>query len=247
MSGGLRIGTVPYLNALPFVSALSAMNVASVHPSSLAPMLRRDEVNIALVPVFEYLARPDLYAVLDGWCIGSCGEVLSVFVAHHRPMPEVKTVWLDTASLTSVNLFRVLAARHWKIQPEYVADAETSDAEVWIGDQALRFITDHPEVTRSDLGKMWMDFTGLPFVFAVWAVRKDALHLKDELEHLRALLAEGVGNRLRLASTPQEREYLGNKISYELDDEKKRGLARFRKELEEVRLIAPSPAPIKFV
>src|SRR6186713_567989 len=103
-----RVGSVPYLNAVPLTRGLED-EVLLVPPAKLAEMLRRDELDAALVSVTEVLLN-DRYDILDGVAIASLGEVKSVFLAHRRPIDDVKVVFCDPASLTSINLLRVLLA-----------------------------------------------------------------------------------------------------------------------------------------
>src|SRR2546425_5433398 len=103
-----RVGSVGYLNAVPLTRGLED-EVIFATPAKLAELLRRDELDAALVSVVEVLFQ-DRYDVLDGIAIASLGEVKSVLLAHRRPLAEVKEVYCDTASLTSVNLLRVLLA-----------------------------------------------------------------------------------------------------------------------------------------
>src|SRR5438552_2011318 len=173
-----RVGSVPYLNAVPLTRGLEDQ-VIFVTPSKLAEMLQRDELDAALVSVTEVLFN-DRYDVLDGIAVASLGEVKSVFLAHRRPLAEVKEVYCDTASLTSVNLLRVLLAEQG-LRPEFkpLASYELAaipDFTLLIGDPALNFLfAPHPHEIW-DLGAAWFELTGLPFVYAVWALRRGLDH-----------------------------------------------------------------------
>ncbi len=115
-----RVGSVPYLNAAPLTRGIESELIFAT-PAKLAEMLRREEVDAALVSVTEVLLH-DAYDILDGISIASLGEVYSVFLAHKKPLAEVREVFCDPASLTSVNLLKVLLAErglrpascHWK-------------------------------------------------------------------------------------------------------------------------------------
>src|SRR6266550_7916547 len=111
-----RVGSVPYLNAVPLTRGLEEQ-IIFVAPSKLAEMLQRDELDAALVSVTEVLFN-DRYDILDGIAVASLGEVKSVFLAHRRPIEEVKEVYCDAASLTSVELLRVLLAERG-LRPEF--------------------------------------------------------------------------------------------------------------------------------
>src|SRR5947209_7481011 len=134
-----RVGSVPYLNAVPLTRGLEEQ-VSFATPSELAEMLRRDELDAALVRVTEVLFN-DRYDVLDGIAVASLGEVKSVLLAHRRPIEEVTEVFCDPASLTSVQLLRVLLGERG-LKPEFkpLANydfAALPDFALLIGDPAL--------------------------------------------------------------------------------------------------------------
>ena len=116
-----RIGSVKYLNAVPLTRGIEG-EIVFATPAQLAEMLRRDELDAALVSITEVLLN-DRYDILDGIAIASLGEVYSVLLAHRKPLAEAEEIFCDTASLTSVNLLKVLLAEkkllpgscRWKI------------------------------------------------------------------------------------------------------------------------------------
>ncbi len=229
-----RIGSVPYLNSLPLTCGLeSAARFAP--PSQLAALLRSGDLDAALVSVTEVLFS-DCYDVLDGVAIGAAGSVRSVIVAHRIPLNAVRLIHCDPASLTSVNLLRVLLAEHRlpaRLAP--LADyrlAGDLDAVLLIGDRALDFSLTHHPHSVWDLGEAWWALTGLPFVFAVWALRRGAHSVADRL-WLREAKERGLVDLDRLiaawpAYTPEFRKrYLTENVRFELGDEEKRGLERF--------------------
>ena len=169
-----RVGSVDSLNAVPLTRGLED-EIKYAWPSQLAEMLRRDELDAALVSIVEVLFT-DRYDVLDGIAIASLGEVRSVFLAHRKPLEEVREVFCDPASLTSVSLLKVLLAERglkaeFKPLSSY-EDAPKLDAVLLIGDRALDFsFAGHPH-TLWDLGAAWSELTNLPFVYAVWALRR---------------------------------------------------------------------------
>src|SRR5215468_9815131 len=111
-----RVGSVAYLNAVPLTRGLED-EVIMATPSKLAEMLRRDELDAGLVSVVEVLFN-DRYDILDGIAIASLGEVKSVLLAHRRPLEQADTIFCDPASLTSIELARVLLAERG-IKPEF--------------------------------------------------------------------------------------------------------------------------------
>src|SRR5437016_12781782 len=169
-----RVGSVRYLNAVPLTRGLEEQ-VSFTVPSRLAEKLRRDELDAALVSVTEVLFN-DHYDVLDGIAVASLGEVQSVLLAHRRPLEEVTEVFCDTASLASVELLRVLLAERG-LKPEFkpLASYEFStlpDFALLIGDRALDFLRASREHQIWDLGAALYELTRLPFVYAVWALRR---------------------------------------------------------------------------
>ena len=231
---GFRVGSVPYLNAVPLTRGLEDQ-VEFVPPSQLALKLRAGELDAALVSVTEVLFN-DLYDILDGIAVASLGEVKSVFLAHRVPLEEVREIYCDTASLTSYNLLRVLLGERG-LRPEYkpLPDYEQSaslDAVLLIGDPAIEFLRGNPKHEIMDLGAAWFELTRLPFVYAVWALRRGI-----ENRALRQVLRETMNFGLdTLDSIIRDRpefdyafrkDYLGWHIHYHLASDERRGLALF--------------------
>src|SRR5438477_12016359 len=229
-----RVGSVPYLNAVPLTRGLEEQ-IIFVTPSKLAEMLQRDELDAALVSVTEVLFN-DRYDILDGIAVASLGEVKSVFLAHRRPIEEVKQVFCDTASLTSVNLLRVLLGERglrpeFKPLPSY-GFASLPDFTLLIGDPALDFLFSSRQHEIWDLGAAWYDLTGLPFVYAVWALRRgsDNTRLRRQLREAKSF---GLDTLDSIISSRAEydydfrKDYLGWHIHYHLGSDEKRGLAKF--------------------
>ena len=234
---------MPYLNAAPLTRDLGVELVLAT-PAKLAEMLRRDELDAALVSLTEVLLN-DRYDILDGVAIASLGEVFSVFLAHKKPLAEVTEVFCDTASLTSVNLLKVLLAERG-LKPQftplenYEAAAE-KDFVLLIGDRAIEFQRAHPPSPGSgatstheifDLGTAWLELTRLPFVFAVWALRRGVEN--RELRHeLKAAKNFGIETLDYLIETREEfdkdfrRDYFEWHIHYHLAEDEKRGIAKF--------------------
>lgn len=229
-----RVGSVPFLNAAPLVRGIEDEIILAT-PSKLAEMLQKDELDAGLVSITEVLFH-DRYDVLDSMAIASLGEVQSVFLAHRRPVEEIKEVFCDTASLTSVNLLRVLLAERglkpeFKPLPDYQS-AKDRDYVLLIGDAALDFLRAPHDHEIMDLGAAWLELTQLPFVYAVWALRRSV-----ENKQLRRQLREARDFGLdTLDSIIQNRteydyefrkDYLGWHIHYHLGTDEKRGLAKF--------------------
>ncbi|HEY0550571.1 MAG TPA: menaquinone biosynthesis protein [Verrucomicrobiae bacterium] len=238
-----RVGSVPYLNAVPLTRGLED-EVRFVPPSKLAELLRRDELDAGLVSVTEVLLN-DRYDVLDGVAIASLGEVKSVFVAHRYPLAEIREIFFDPASLTSVNLLKVLLAeRGWSAELIPLPDYEMApgcDAVLLIGDQAIDFLRAGHQHQIWDLGAAWFELTKLPFVYAVWALRR-GIENKELRRHLREAKEFGVDTLDHIIKTRTEydldfrTDYLGWHIHYHLGSDEKRGLNKFAELLRKHQL-----------
>jgi chorismate dehydratase len=231
---GFRVGSVPYLNAVPLTRGIEDQ-VLFVPPKELAALLRKGKLDAALLSVTEALFCDD-YDILDGICIGSRGEVKSVYLAHTQPLEEITQIHLDPASLTSVNLLRVLLAERGSFPDfipllEYDADL-MPDNVLLIGDPAIRYLRTNPERSIWDLGAAWDTLTGLPFVYAVWVLwrDKDTTDLRRILHEAADFGLETLDDIIRDRSEFDRafrQDYLGGHIRYMMGADEKRGLARF--------------------
>jgi chorismate dehydratase len=183
----LRISAISYLNTAPLMwdfehghtDARSAFNISYTIPSQCAASLREGSADIGIIPVAAYASIPDL-AILPGVAIASRRAVRSILLVSKVPLEKIQTVALDTSSMTSVALTKVLFAKWWRGSRTFTAMAPdiekmliTNDAGLVIGDPALKI--DRSRYLTFDLAEEWIRFTGKPFVFAFWAVRQAAL------------------------------------------------------------------------
>lgn len=228
-----RVGSVPYLNAVPLTHGFEK-EIVFAPPSQLALQLARGELDAALLSVTEILFN-DRYDVLDGVAIASRGEVKSVLLGHCRPIREAQEVYCDTASLTSVQLLKVLLAEQG-LHPEFRQlqsyKPPFPDFVLLIGDPALDFLLSSPAHQIWDLGAAWHELTNLPFVYAVWVLRRgiDNARLRQQLRSAKDFGLETLDHLVR--SRPEytyqfRKDYLSWNIHYHLAGDEKRGLARF--------------------
>jgi len=240
----IRITAVSYYNTLPFIYGLKHSGLLSGYelsldvPSECARKLIDNEADIGLIPVGALKGIPD-YRLVSNLCIGADKDVKSVLLLANAALPDIKTIYLDTDSLTSVNLVRILAQQFWKIDPQWKSltelNAKLSHEEgmVLIGDKTFGLSVQYPFCY--DLAGEWIKFTGLPFVFAVWISRKP---LPTEFSAtFQSAMAWGVAHRREsvfMAVKPHITEeqlvsYLQNDISYPLDEYKMKGMELFLK------------------
>jgi chorismate dehydratase len=257
-----RVGAVSYLNTRPLVRGLDArpglFTVRFDVPSVCAALLHDGGVDVGLIPAVEYL-RGD-YAIVPDVAIGSDGLVLSVAIFSKVPIEQVRTLALDTSSRTSAVLTRVLCARHWGIAPRFTAAdpdltamLSANDAALVIGDNALEIDPASLEAIKIDLGAAWQAMTGLPFVYAVWAGRPDALD-DEQVTALQAARARGerdvedIAREVADGDPALERRvlsYLRDTLRYGLGAREIAGLERFHALGVELGL-APAARPLRF-
>lgn len=264
-TGRFRIGSVPYLNAVPLVHGLGA-EVRLAPPSQLARWLRAGEVDAGLVSITEVLEH-DGYDLVDGIGVVSDGPVYSVFLAHRGNLEAVRRVACDPASLTSVRLLQCLLASRG-IRPEWrrleasqPLDVGSADGEgfLLIGDPAIAFRSTPASATWHlwDLGEAWKRWTGLPFVYAAWAVRRDrqSTALIKRLIEARDAGADALGEILRTRpefDLETRTRYLRQHIHYHVGERERAGVAQFVSELRRLgivdskvpRWIGPAPSEV---
>lgn len=229
-----RIGSVQYLNAVPLTRGMEDKIILAT-PARLAELLRRDELDAALVSTAEVLLT-DRYDILDGIAVASLGEVYSVLLAHRRPLPEINEIYCHTASLSGLNLLKVLMAERG-LKPEYKLlekpeNAAEHDAALLIGDPAIDFQRAPHEHEILDLGLAWLEMTKLPFVFAVWALRRgvENSELRQQLRDARDFGVDTLDWIIRNRTEYDydfRKDYFDWHIHYHLATDEKRAIAKF--------------------
>ena len=248
-----RLGTVPYLNALPLVDGLheaSGLSLIEELPARLAPLLRSGALDLALVSSVELFRTPAL-GWISGPAITSEGPVASILLYLRVPVRSVRTLALDTSSLSAAamaqvclhNFFSVSAPELLSAPPDRTLDEIPGDAILRIGDPALR--TQSGSFQVLDLGAVWTEHTGLPFVYALWLTRPD-LDGKMLTPILKSAAALGAGRRHVLADRfadihamdPQScRNYLDHNIGYTLGDRELKGLQTYGRLAHQLGLV----------
>ena len=184
----IRLGQVDYINCLPVYHALEEgrrpldLELVKGTPAVLNRMLLAGELDCTPLSSIEYARHPDRLVILPDLCIAADGRVASILLFSRLPVTELEgqTVALTTSSATSVAMLRILLEHYFHVEVRYTAMAPDLDAmlaeaqaALLIGDDALR--THHrladPDVLVTDLGEVWKQFTGDPFVYALWVVR----------------------------------------------------------------------------
>ena len=234
------IGSVPYLNARPLHWAIQEP-VTFLEPATLAVELATGRLQAALVPLVEVLEHSQTYHIVNGFGIGSLNSVYSVILTHMLPVVRMKTVALDPASKTSNLLVQVLLQKYYRINPHYVSADEAADGQLIIGDPAIAYRQTHQDERYLDLSQSWHTHTGLPFVFAVWAIRKDAPEPEVLAKKLRAAAVTGLAVRDQIARTHFEYRYLTDYLYYYLNHPQKKAITAFAADLMELGLLPRNP------
>lgn len=247
----VKISAVSYTNTKPFIYGLDHTDlmdqiVLSLDiPSDCAQKLIDGQVDIGLIPVAEIPKVPSANIVAD-YCIGSVGEVNSVFIFSRVPYDQIKTVRLDAQSRTSNNLAKVLLKFHWKQEVAFLVGEEgeaddltgenAADAMVLIGDRTFGRKKDF--AYAYDMGAEWMSFTGLPFVYAAWVANK--VIPEAFISAFNKALKLGLDARPELLKTLPVHpgidleDYLMHKLDFELTDQKRAALKLFLSYIEKL-------------
>jgi len=169
----LRVGRIPYLNCEPFFHRLQGVELVDLIPRQLGEAMAARELDAGPLSLMDYL-RLETHLTPLPYGIGCPTGARSVLVFSDRPLAELggARVGITGETSTSVDLLRVLLALRYEVEPAaWVGAGEPSDAVLLIGDQAIRRVTGGPPARYvTDLGFDWREWTGLPFVFARWAV-----------------------------------------------------------------------------
>jgi chorismate dehydratase len=208
-------------------------------PSGCADQVASGTADIGIIPSFE-LTRQDV-EVIPGTGIACRGPVRSILLISSRPAAEVRTLAVDSSSRTSVELARVILERRYGAEPRQIPHApdlqamlKIADAALIIGDPALRIELSVPYHVY-DLGAEWVEMTGLPMVFAVWAGRKGAISpevaeaFRDSCRYGKEHLDEIVRSESAARGFPPElvRRYLTEHIVHELGPREYEGMELF--------------------
>ena len=246
MRDKVRIGAVSYLNTRPLVFGMQQglgserVDLDFDVPSVLAERMAAGEIDVALLPIIELARIPDL-ELIPGLGIATRGASRSVLLVARRPLDELRSIALDPESRTSNALIRVLCANVWGVHPEFrpagcslEAALASCDAAVRIGDKAL-FESPATDNQLHDLGQVWTEATGLPFVFAAWIARRGVVDrqlckiLRDSYDAGSRAIETIAGNYDRDGHRDADlaRRYLTDHIRFELGEEEMQGIRAF--------------------
>jgi chorismate dehydratase len=263
----LRISAISYLNTAPLMwdfehgsAGPREFDVSYTLPSACARALEAGTADIGIIPAAAYSRVPGLMA-LPGVAIASRRPVRSILLVSRVPVEQIRTVALDTSSMTSVALTKILFEK-WlhggrtftSMAPNIEEMLAHHDAALVIGDPALQI--DRSRYLTLDLAEEWIRYTGKPFVFAFWAVRQDALREASPSQDLAAVFQQSRDHGLEPASLDQiahewaprlglnqsdVRSYLRESIYYYLDPLCLEGLQLFYRYAAEIGALPAAP------
>lgn len=237
-----RIAAVSYLNTIPFIYGIErADNLRArlllAPPAQCAENYTGGKADIALLPAAAVPSLPST-EIVTSYCIGAVGPVRTVVLLSPTPVAEVRRIFLDPHSLTSVQLAGYLAAKRWKIAPEWVAlsdyaqvdHAARGDAFLLIGDKVFGYEGRFPYAY--DLAAEWQASTGLPFAFALWVARKGTPYaLIEALDRALTLGVERIYEAVLAYGFDHKPydayRYLTRNIDYLYDNQKQKALRKF--------------------
>ncbi len=235
----LRIATVKYLNALPFLHALKELanrhliELVEATPAVCSELLHRDQVDVALMPVGAISDFEKLFIVSD-YCISCDGSVRTVKLFSSHPIEELQQIVLDNSSRSSNLLIQILCREYWK-KPDIIFTNRVNRIPnlktgfVKIGDEVFELEDYFPY--EYDLGLEWKSFTGLPFVFAAWVSKTklkvtDIAMLNDIFKSSLLSISDLIANNIDLNQINLD-GYFEKNIYYELDENRRKGLLKF--------------------
>lgn len=268
-----RIGMVNFINTAPLYEVWQRTvgrpewQVTAAPPAVLNDLLCRGELDLGFISSHEYGAHPELYKILVGLSISATGPVGSVFLFARQEVAGLqgKKVLLSAQSQTSVALVKIILEDFYGVQPLYEQGAidpgamdEDFAAVLAIGDDALRLREQGAFPVQLDLSEVWQQQTGLPFVFAVWAVRedfcrRDPVTVVEIHQELQRCLQEGQDDLFQICELVAPRipmevaachAYL-QKMEYDLGPQKVKGLERFFEFLISRGEAVPGSLPLK--
>jgi chorismate dehydratase len=241
----IRIGAVSYLNSKPLVEDLGALlpeaKIGLDFPSRLADQLASGKIDVGLIPSVEAFRDPD-YEIVSDACVATRGPVHSVKLYSRVHPGFIRTLALDEGSRTSAALARIMLEQRFGVDPERVklplgktiADT-TADAIVVIGDRAMHDVTEKFN-TVWDLGEEWAEWTGLPFVFAMWVGRsgvadENVLRMLSESRDRGVARCDEIARREAAdlnISVEHATDYLKHNLHFTLGPAERSGLQLFQ-------------------
>ena len=245
-----RVGVVPYFNNKPLIWGISnykdIFDVIEQPPAILAEMMNNNELNIAMLPTYEYINQYPKYKIIPDISISSRNLVRSTLVLSDKEITDIKTVLLDKNSLSSNNLTKIIFKNVFHKEPIYIEKEDentTADTFVVIGDKALQISDSY--LTNIDLAEQWHNLTNLPFVFALWCMNKN-VNSDEIIPIFHKMKKDGLSNRDVIAKIESEKlkisldickEYIYKNITFDLRGDEINAITKYSNYLYSLGLI----------
>ncbi|WP_147822035.1 menaquinone biosynthetic enzyme MqnA/MqnD family protein [Salidesulfovibrio onnuriiensis] len=266
----IRLGKIGYLNVLPIYHPLenglveNDFDIVSGPPSHLNRLMDEGSLQVSASSSIEYARHPEKYYLVPDIAIGSRGPVQSVLLLSRIPARRLdgRTVLVSSQTHTSAALLKVLMQQHWGVYSNFITGDATAvldrgerpDAILCIGDEALELRRHKDYPVRVDLGEEWRNQTGLPFIFGVWIVQRDAwARNREGVENAcRTLLTAkqwGVDNIKAMCTLAAESSHMNSEemcsyfdgLVYDLGPAEQIGMKYFYTQLAKTGLIKKVP------
>ncbi|MGR6836022.1 menaquinone biosynthetic enzyme MqnA/MqnD family protein [Syntrophomonas erecta] len=265
-----RVGHIQFINCFPLFYGLIEkkflleIDLIKGNPTDLNRMLEANLLDLAPIPSIAYARNYRDYVIMPDISVSADGEVKSIYLFSKVPIDQLngKKIALTNISATSQALLRIIMARYYHSVPEYFPSAPElgamlleADAALLIGDDALRArYKNEDRLYVYDLGQEWKDFTGLPMVFAVWAIRKEfAARCMDQVKLIKNTFCESMiyslDNIQDVAAKASQWEDFGpdylvdyfTSLRFDFDKNKQEGLMEYYRQAANLGLIDEVP------
>jgi chorismate dehydratase len=277
MADKFRIGEIRYANCTPLYSTLKERSDCSGYefipgePAALNALLAEGRIDASSSSSVEYARHWREYLIIPDISISSAGEVGSILLFSRKPIEKLggERVAVSSASATSTVLLKALLKFRYRIDAEYQPREPVLErmldgmsAALLIGDEALKERKNLAEASGLivyDLGRLWQDFAGAPFVYALWMVREDsAMRMPGLAKRFKADILDAKAAAIprldEIAAGAPERSWMGTAglalywkaMSYDLDEKHKMGLLEFLRLAHEIGEVAEVP-PLRFI
>lgn len=244
-----RVGGVRFFNARPLLYGLgdqAEIQLAEAPPARLADDLNLGKFHAALVPSIDYQRTGQTWTIVPEIAIGSAGAVLTVQIFSQNPLDQIDTLACDLDSHTSIALAQIIFHQRFNKKINIIPltdDPHNHDAVLLIGDKVLPHLDQWPQ--QMDLGRQWQQLTGLPFVYAFWALPEN-----QPVDQLMPILNQAARNGLANLDdiihsfaadhgfTPDlAHQYLTQNLTFDFSPAHHQGLMRFYEIACELNLI----------
>ena len=204
-----KIGEMPYLNSeIFYLNRVSDFNYINLTPKKMGVAISKMKINAGPISLVDFF-KTDNLNLLNNYCVATKKSANSVFLFSEKKIDDVEDIYITNETSTSVMLLKTLNHFYWKNkQIVYQKNPVNCKSKLIIGDSALKFLNNNDFKYKYDLGHEWNNFTGLPFVFALWAYNKLGNNELNELENSINFGLDNFDDSLESIVKKNKRNYL---------------------------------------